>query len=188
MLLGPVHLVVLGLDNDKMRGQIVTELQSASQRDLIRVLDALAIRKTDTGSIISLGASELTLEQRMAFGAIVGGLLGLGATGTEEGAEAGAEVGAVTFAEHNFGLSDADIKAIAADIPPGKTAVLVLFEHRWAIPLKEAVESAGGVVVAQGIVRPEALVAYGAQLAAASAEAETIPAPQTAAAPTAQMQ
>jgi uncharacterized membrane protein len=187
MLLGPVHLVVLGLDNDKMRGQIITELHNASQRDLIRVLDALAIQKTDTGSIISLGASDLTREQRMAFGAIVGGLLGFGATGTEEGAEAAAEAGAVTFAERNFGLSDADIKAIAADLPTGKTALLVLFEHRWAIPLKEAAESAGGVVLAQGIVRPEALVAYGAQLAAASTAAEQVPAPQTAGSPSAPM-
>ena len=87
----------------------------------------------------------------------------------------------MTFAERNFGLSGADIKAIAADLPPGTTALMVLFEHRWAIPLKEAVESAGGIMVAQGIVRPEALVAYGAQLAAASAAAEQIPAPQTAA-------
>jgi uncharacterized membrane protein len=188
MLLGPVHLVVLALDNDKMRGQIARELHSASQRDLIRVLDALAIRKTDTGSIISLGVSDLTLEQRMAYGAIVGALLGFGATGTEEGAEAGAELGAMTFAERNFGLSSADIKAIAADLPPGTTALMVLFEHRWAIPLKEAVESAGGVVVAQGIVRPEALVAYGAQLASASAAAEQVPAPQTATPPSTQTQ
>jgi len=187
MLFGPIQLVVLGLDNDKMRGQILQELRSASQRDLIRVLDALAIRKTDTGSVISLGTSDLALEQRMEYGAIVGGLLGLGATGTVEGAGVGAEEGALSFAERNFGLSDADIKAIAADIPSGKTALLVLFEHRWAIPLKEAAESAGGVVLAQGIVRPETLVAYGAQLAAASAAAEQMPEPQTTPAPSAQM-
>src|SRR6516165_8112187 len=114
MLFGPIQLVVLGLDNDKMRGQILQELRSASQRDLIRVLDALAIRKTDTGSIISLGTSDLALEQRMTYGAIVGGLLGLGATGTAEGAGVGAEEGAMRFAERNFGLSDADIKAIAS--------------------------------------------------------------------------
>lgn len=187
MLYGPVHLVVLGLDNDKMMGQIARELHSASERDLIRVLDALAIQKTDSGALVTVSESELTLEQRMEFGAIVGGLLGIGATGTEEGAVAGAEVGAVTFAEQNFGLSRADIKDIAASIPPGKTALLVMFEHRWAIPLKEAVESAGGVVLAQGIIRPEALVAYGAQLAAAEAAAEQITEPQTTPPASAQM-
>src|SRR5260370_7737574 len=92
MLLGPVHLVVLALDNDKMRGQIARELHSASQRDLIRVLDALAIRKTDTGSIISLGVSDLTLEQRMAYGAIVGALLGFGPPGTQEAPQPPAQI------------------------------------------------------------------------------------------------
>jgi len=188
MLYGPIHLVVFGLDNDKMRGQLLLELRSASQRDLIRILDALAIQKTDSGDIISLGVSDLTLEQRMEFGAIVGGLLGLGVTGTDEGIETGAEAGAMAFAQRNFGLADEDIRGIAASLPSGKTAVMVLFEHRWAIPLKEAAENAGGVVLAQGIIRPEALVAYGAQLSAASAAAAMVPAPQPAIAPEAPMQ
>ena len=38
---------------------------------------------------------------------------------------------------------------------------MVLFEHRWAIPLKEAVVDAGGVVVAQGMVQPETLIGIG---------------------------
>src|SRR5258708_36492601 len=83
MLLGPVHLVVLPLDNDKMRGQIARELHSASQRDLIRVLDALAIRKAETGAIISLGVLELALGQRIADGGIVVHPLGVGAMGPD---------------------------------------------------------------------------------------------------------
>lgn len=188
MLLGPVHLVVIGLENDKMKGQVARELHSASQRGLIRVLDALAIRKTDTGAIVSLGGSDLTPDQRMQYGAIVGGLLGFGATGTEEGAEAGATLGALSFAERNFGLSPADIQAIAAELSPGTTALMVLFEHRWAIPLKGALESAGGVVLAQGIVRPEGLVALGSELAAAAAAADQMPVPQTAPPPSAPLQ
>jgi hypothetical protein len=45
--------------------------------------------------------------------------------------------------------------------------LLVLLEHRWAIPLKEAILSADGEVFAQGIVRPQALIAVGAELGAA---------------------
>ncbi len=186
MLLGPVHLVVIGLENDKMKGQVARELHSASQRGLIRVLDALAIRKTDTGAIISLGGSDLTPDQRMQYGAIVGGLLGFGATGTEEGTEAGATLGALTFAERNFGPSPVDIQALAAALSPGTTALMVLFEHRWAIPLKGALESAGGAALAQGIVRPEGLVALGPELAAAAAD--QMPMPQTAPPPSAPLQ
>ena len=166
--LGPVQLVVVGLENDMMQGQIARELHRASDQGQIRVLDALAIQKTNTGGIVSLGASDLTPDQRVTYGAIVGGLLGLGATGTEEGLEEGAVMGADTFATRNFGLSGADIQSIAADLPPGKTALMVLFEHRWIIPLRDAVMSAGGVILAQGMVRPEDLIAFGANFGNAS--------------------
>jgi uncharacterized membrane protein len=169
--IGPVQLLLVGLDNDKLKGQVARELHRASAKGDIRVLDALAIQKTKEGGVYTQGGSDLTPDQRMEYGAIVGGLLGMGATGTEEGLEAGAELGAEKFATRNFGLSGADIQAVAADLPPGTTALMVLLEHRWAMPLKDALERAGGVVLAQGMVRPEALIAFGADLAAASAAA-----------------
>jgi len=178
---GPVQLFVIGLENEKLKGQVARELQRASEKGHIRVLDALAIQKTKDGKIISLGASDLTPEQRMEYGAIVGALMGFGATGDEEGLEAGAQLGAEAFAEHNFGLSQADIRAIGSDIPPETTALIVLIEHVWALPLKEALEQAGGVVVAQGMVRPETLMAFGEAVAAARVPppgAETSPSTQ----------
>lgn len=164
--LGPIQLVVVGLENDKLKGRIARELQRASESGAIRVLDALAIQRTKEGKVVSLGASDLSPEERITYGAIVGGLLGLGATGTEEGLEEGAEIGAETFAVQNFGLSSEDIQRIAADLPPGTTALMVLFEHQWAVPVKEAIQDAGGVMLAQGLVRPEELIAFGAELAA----------------------
>jgi uncharacterized membrane protein len=170
--IGPVQFVVIGLQNDKMKGQVAREIHAASQKGLIRVLDALAVQKTKDGSIVSLGASDLTPNQRMEYGAVVGALMGLGATGTEEGLEAGAELGADAFAQQNFGLTDEDIQEIADDIPPGTTAVFVLFEHRWAMRMKEAVATAGGMVLAQGMVDPDTLMMLGEDLAAASAAAD----------------
>ena len=38
-------------------------------------------------------------------------------------------------------------------------AVLLLFEHTWAIGLKEATKHAGGVAVAGGYVAPDVLLA-----------------------------
>lgn len=176
--IGPVHLVVVGLDSHELKGQIAREMHRASESGAIRVLDALAIQRTATGGVVSLGASDLTPDQRIVYGAIMGGLLGFGATGTDEGASEGAEMGAMSFADRNFGLSGADIRAIADDLPPGTTALMVLFEHRWAVPLKEAIQDAGGVMLAQGIVRPEDLVAFGAAIAANSAEADRLIASQ----------
>jgi uncharacterized membrane protein len=170
--IGPVHLVVVGLENENLKGQIAQALQDASAKGVIRILDALAVQKTTDGQIISIGATDLTPEQREVYGALVGALLGLGMTNSDEGAQLGAKLGANAFAKRNFGLSQEDIQAIAQDIPPDRTLLLVLFEHRWAIPLKEAIMSANGEVFAQGIVRPEALIAVGAELGAAIDAAE----------------
>lgn len=178
MTLGPVQFVLVGLDNDKMKGEVARQLWRASDTGQIRILDALAIQKTRDGDVVSLGATDLSPDQRAQLGALIGGLMGFGATGTREGAEVGATMAAESFAEHDFGLSDEDIESIADSIPAGKTALMVLFEHRWAIPLKEALQDAGGVMLAQGMVRPETLMAFGADLAAAEAQADQIQASQ----------
>jgi hypothetical protein len=41
--LGPVHLVVMGLHNENLKGQIAQALQDAN--GVIRILDALAVQK-----------------------------------------------------------------------------------------------------------------------------------------------
>lgn len=168
VLLGPVQLMVIGLPNENLKGQIAQQLFAASESGVIRVLDALAIQKRTDGTIVSLGASDLSPDQRYAFGAIVGGLMGFGATGSDEGAEEGAVLGATAFADHTFGMTDDDIQGIADDLPTGTTALVVLFEHRWAVGLKQALQDTGGVVLAQGLVQPEDLMAFGAELAAAA--------------------
>jgi uncharacterized membrane protein len=170
--IGPVQFIVIGLDNENLKGQIARELHAASEKGYIRILDALAVQKRQDGTIVSLGASDLTPDQRLQYGAIVGGLMGLGATGTEEGAVAGAEIGAESFAEHDFGLSDDDIRRIGEDIPAGKTALFVLFEHRWAVRLKETLQKSGGFVIAQGMISPETLIMLGADIAAAASAAD----------------
>lgn len=178
--IGPVQFVVIGLQNENLKGQIARELHAASEKGYIRILDALAIQKRQDGTIVSLGATDLSPDQRVQYGAVVGGLMGFGATGTEKGAEAGAELGAEAFAHHDFGLTEDEIRDIGDDIPVGRTALFVLFEHRWAVRLKETLQKAGGEVLAQGMVTPESLMLFGADLAAASAAADQYEASQGA--------
>ena len=37
-----------------------------------------------------------------------------------------------------------DVWYLADEIPPGTSAGIALLEHRWAIPLRDAIERAGG--------------------------------------------
>ena len=104
----------------------------------------------------------------MEFGAIVGALIGLGADG-EEGAELGAIAGAEAAmeSEGEF-LGDEAMWSIADTIPNGTAAAIALIEHRWAIPLRDAVRRAGGVALADTWLHPEDLIAAGAITSAGS--------------------
>ena len=53
---------------------------------------------------------------------------------------------------------------IADSIPPGMTAAIVILEHRWAIPLRNAIANAGGVALADKWLHPQDLLAVGAEL------------------------
>ncbi|MFI5419489.1 MAG: hypothetical protein ACHQ1H_00830 [Nitrososphaerales archaeon] len=159
--LGPVHLVMIRLDNEALRGEIADQITRASDQKIIRVLDALAIRRENDNTFTTLEATELSKEQHQALGAVIGSLLGLGANG-EIGAEEGAMEGAKKWANRTFGLSKKDIRSLAQDVPIGKTVLIILFEHRWALGLKQAANRANGVVLAEGIVRPEDLIMEGA--------------------------
>jgi hypothetical protein len=62
-------------------------------------------------------------------------------------------------------VRDEAVWSIADTIPAGTAAAVALIEHRWAIPLRDAVRRAGGVALADTWVHPEDLVAAGAAAA-----------------------
>jgi len=171
MTYGPMHLVAIRFEDPDFQGKILEQLRLVREMGLIRLIDLQFVWKDENGDIAALEATDLSDEERIRFGAVVGGLIGLGAAG-EEGMEAGIEAGALAVAERDYGISDEDIREIADAIPNNSAAGIMLFEHLWAIKLKEALIEAGAIPIAQGIVTPESLMMVGAELAAAVEAAE----------------
>ena len=171
MAIGPVQLLVLGFKQPDFQGEIRAELDRLRDNDLVRVIDALAVGKDADGNVEVLHESQLSGDQQAAFGALVGGLIGLGAAG-EEGFELGAERGADAVAERG-GVFDEELAwDVLEEIPPDTAGLL---EHRWAIPLRDAIGRAGGMRLASEFISPLDLVAVGlagAEEAAALAAAE----------------
>jgi uncharacterized membrane protein len=159
MAIGPVQLLVLGFSHPDFHGEIRGELSLLRDNDLVRVIDALAVRKDADGNVITFHQSQLSTDEQQAFGALVGGLIGLGAAG-EEGFELGAERGAEAVAERG-GVFDEEAWDVLAEIPEDSAALLVLLEHRWAIPLRDAIARAGGMRLASEFISPLDLVALG---------------------------
>jgi hypothetical protein len=129
----------------------------------------VVVHKDANGEVEVVKRSDLSDDEAAEFGAVVGALVGLGAGGLE-GAEAGARAGAESAAEGVDVFPEEEAWDVVADIPADSAAALVLLEHRWAIGLRDALASAGGMRVADGFIHPLDLVAVGV-IAAEEAEA-----------------
>jgi uncharacterized membrane protein len=160
MTIGPVQLIVLGFNHPEFHGEIIGELERLRESDTVRVIDALAVYKDSEGEIEVEHLSNLTKEEAVEVGTKIGALIGLGIEG-EEGIEAGAEVGAQAGAEGLELISDEAAWDVLEDIPNDSAAALVLLEHHWAVPLRDAVVRAGGFRVSDGFISPLDLVAIG---------------------------
>ena len=160
---GPVQMLVVGFDDANFQGEILPELRRLRDRDVIRLIDLVVVEKDAAGDVTSVEVSELSEEEAAEFGAIAGALVGLGADGGE-GMEEGAIAGAEAADDGVFG--DELVWSVADAIPFGSTAAVALIEHRWAIPLRDAIRRAGGVTRADAWVHPEDLIAAGAALRA----------------------
>ncbi|HSK15067.1 MAG TPA: hypothetical protein VK915_02770 [Gaiellaceae bacterium] len=168
MAIGPVQLLVLGFAEPDFQGEILAELDRLKENDVVRVIDGLAVYKDANGEVTTLKRSDLSDEEAAEFGAVVGALVGLGIAGAE-GAEAGAALGAETTAEGVDVFDEEGAWDVVDDIPNDTAAALILLEHRWAIPLRDAIARAGGFRIGDGFISPFDLVAVGV-LAAEEAE------------------
>ena len=163
MALGPVQLLVVGFGEDAdFQGKALDEIHRLTEHDIVRLVDLLVVSKDEDGNIMHVEVSDRPELQK--YGAVAGALLGLGAAG-EEGALIGAEAGAAAMADGQMYDSE-EVWVLADQIPPGMTAAICMLEHRWAIPLREAISGAGGVVIADEWIHPEDLITYGAEAAA----------------------
>ena len=177
MAIGPVQLIVLGFNHPDFHGEVIAELERLRESDTVRVIDALAVYKDAQGEIEVEHLSNLTQEEAIELGSKVGALVGLGIAG-EEGAEVGAEAGAEEAADGIDVFGDAEWDVIE-DIPNDSAAALILLEHHWAVPLRNAVFRAGGFRISDGFISPLDLVAIG--LASAEEAKELHDMEQTAA-------
>ncbi len=122
--MGPVEVLVIGFPGSRFNGDIVPSLVDLVERGIISIVDAVLVSRDDDG-----GLTVVELE--------------------EEGV--GPEVAALAelVDEIQDLVSDEDVEALAADIEPGSSAAVLVFEHTWALPLRDAVAGSGGVLLSQ---------------------------------------
>jgi hypothetical protein len=131
--LGPVDWIVLEFPGSRFNGQIAPALLDLVERDLVRVLDLLVLKKDDDGSLEAFELSDL-----------------------DEG-----EIGGFREYESELAmlLSEEDVTSLAAAIEPGSSAAVLVWENTWAAPFASAVRRSGGQLVASGRIPIQALLA-----------------------------
>jgi len=137
--LGPVQILVVGLDRAGAEEVLERQLREVAANRDVALLDVLVVHRQRNGSFAELRERRLEL-LGSAEGAIVAPLLGLGnaePTGSPDRA--------------------GDGWCLADHVAAGSTAAIVLLEHRWAIPLRDAVKAIGAEVLVDAWVHPHDL-------------------------------
>ena len=160
MTIGPVQLLVIGFDQPNFTGEILDELDRLRASDTVKVIDAMVVYKDADGTLEAAHLSNLSEDEAAEFGATIGALIGLGFDG-EDGAEAGAEVGAAAAVEGIDLVEGAADWDVLEEIPADSAAALILLEHHWAVPFRDAVARAGGFRISDGFISPLDLVEIG---------------------------
>ena len=160
MAIGPVQLIVLGFNHPDFHGEVIAELERLHENGMVRVIDSIAVYKDADGDLEMEHLSNLTEAEAVELGSKIGALIGLVIDG-EEGMEAGAAAGAEEAAEEGINVFGGAEWDVLEDIPNDSAAALILLEHHWAVPLRDAIARAGGFRISDGFISPLDLVEIG---------------------------
>ena len=133
--LGPVDYLVVEFPAEKANfsGEMAAELRSLVDRELIRVLDLVIVRKEPDGSVEVAELADVDKSN-------VGELLSL-------------------EADLAMLLAEEDVAKIGTVLEPGSIGAVLVYENRWAGPLASSIRRSGGQLVANGRVPTQALLA-----------------------------
>ncbi len=145
MTLGPLEYTVIGFEGNRFNGEIAKELSAVVEKKVIRLVDVVFVTKDINGEVAVVEVDNKADDKFASFAPLIDDLMGL--------------------------LTPDDIAAIAAELPNNTSALIVLFEHRWAEKLKDALAGAGGFLIARQTISPELLAAVNDELEAATASA-----------------
>lgn len=140
MALGPLDFVVLDFPGNQFKGEILPELNAIRASGVVRLVDLIFILKDQQGHITITEASDLKGEDAQRYRQLTGDLSGL--------------------------LTQEDIERAANGIPLNSSAAFILFEHTWAVGLRDAIRRAGGSVLTHERVDPQVVDMVSDDLAA----------------------
>ena len=121
--MGPVEVLVIGFPGNKFNGGILPELQALTAAGTISIIDAVLVRKDGDSTVTFTEIEQADPDHDIA---VLAGLMD--------------ELEDVITAD--------DVEALAAGLGPDSSAAMLVFEHKWALGLRDAIVGSGGELVA----------------------------------------
>jgi hypothetical protein len=127
---GPIDYIIVGFEGNKFDGSILKAIGDAIDKDIIGLVALVFVQKDAQGKVTTMDAAD--------YG---------DTTLTEFTAKYKSDSSLVTRD---------DINEMAELVKPDTAIGMLVIEHLWAIPLKEALMNANGSLVAEGRIHPAA--------------------------------
>ncbi|WP_027345880.1 DUF6325 family protein [Hamadaea tsunoensis] len=119
---GAVEFVVIDFPGEVPTDQLAPEMKRLVDGGIINLVDALFVRRTHDDDILTFELGQLPESMSSNhLNQLVQSIDGM--------------------------IGDEDVDDVAADLEPGHTAAILIFEHAWLRGMREALSRAGGEVV-----------------------------------------
>ena len=131
-MMGPIDYVVVAFEGNNFDGSILQEVSKAVDSGVIRLIDLVFIVKDADGSVVAGEIEDQSDDLKTVFKDLV----------------VDDELDLIT---------ENDINKIGDMLDNDSAAGILVVEHLWAKGLKKAIIDAGGKLVADGRIHPEAI-------------------------------
>lgn len=119
---GPIEIIEIDFPGAKFDGRVLAELERLVEAGTISIIDGLVVKRDTDGDLTIVEIEEVDDDDL----AVLAGL--------DDPVDL---------------ISDEDVEELAQGLEPGDAAAVLVFEHTWAVPLRNAIVESGGRLAAQ---------------------------------------
>jgi hypothetical protein len=145
MTLGPLEYIVIGFDGNQFDGSIAREIEKVVDKKIIRLVDVVFVGRDGHGAAVIVELDNKDDPRFAAFAPLLADRMAL--------------------------FTPEDLETITDSLPLNTSGLALLFEHRWAEDLKDAIGAAGGFLIERVVIPPDVLAEVSAELEAEPATA-----------------
>jgi hypothetical protein len=124
MALGPVEVLVFSFPGNQFNGEIIPELERLTAEGIITVIDGVFVTRDLDGDVAFVEFDQL-----------------------DAGHDA-ARLASVLDQIESL-ISDEDVLELADSLAPGDSEAILVFEHTWAKPFRDAILGSGGILTGE---------------------------------------